>query len=85
MNCPFTETCLKGAKNEKNESVLLSDIMAEITYANGDFIGDNSEPLLCGLEYGAVFNTELSMLMFSGDPLLRRVIEIFDRVVETGL
>ena len=44
---------MKGAKNEKNESVLLSDIMAEITYANGDFIGDNSEPLLCGLEYGA--------------------------------
>jgi hypothetical protein len=68
-----------------NVSILLSDIVAEMYYAAGDFIGENSESMLCRLEDMAVFNTGLLMVMFHGDLLLRRVIEIIDRVVEAGL
>jgi len=85
VNCSFTDICLPWAKHEKNVSVLMSDVMAEISYATGDIIGENSEPLLCGLEDGAVIITGQSMVMFHGDPLLRRVTEIIDQVVEAGL
>jgi len=51
----------------------------------GDYIGKNSEPLLWKLEDGVFFPFGQSMLMFHGDPLMRRVNEIIDRVVEAGL
>jgi hypothetical protein len=54
-------------------------------YAIGDYIGDNSEPMVCRLENRVVFTTGLSMIMFHGDPLMKRVTEIIDRVVEAGL
>jgi hypothetical protein len=85
VSCPSRQICLNWAQHQKNVSVMLSDIGAELMYANGDFIGKNSEPLLCMLEDGAIFNTGLSMIMFHGDPLMRRVTEIIDRVVEAGI
>jgi hypothetical protein len=54
-------------------------------YDSGYFVGENSELLVCGLEDGVVFNLGLSMIMFHGDPLMKRVNEIVDRVVEAGL
>jgi hypothetical protein len=66
-------------------SLLLSDIVAEMHYAVGDYIGENSESLLCRLEDGVVFTTGQSMVMFYGDPLLRRITEIIDRVFEAGI
>jgi hypothetical protein len=84
-NCPSRVICLNWALHDKNVSVLLSDIAYEIDYASGHYVGENSEHLLCSLEDGAVFNTGLSMLMLHGDPLLRRVTEIIDRVVEAGI
>jgi hypothetical protein len=41
--------------------------------------------LLCRLEDGLVFTTDLTMVIFHWDPLMRRVNEIIDRVVEVGL
>jgi hypothetical protein len=76
---------LDWAKYQKNVSLLLEDTDAESHYAFGDFFGENSEPMLCRLEDGAVFTTSLSMIMFHADPLMRRVSEIIDRVVEAGL
>jgi hypothetical protein len=73
------------AKYQKNVSILLADISAEENYAAGYFVDENSEPLLWRLEDGVVFNTGLTMLMFRGDPLVRRVNEIINRVVEAGL
>jgi len=61
------------------------DNIAEINYALGNYIGENSEPLLCRLEDGVVFNYGQTMLMFHGDTLLRRVSKIIDRVVEAGI
>jgi hypothetical protein len=85
VNCSFTEVCLNWAIHHKNVSVLMSDALAEINYATGGLTGGNSEPLLCRLEDGAVLNTGISMFMLHGDPLLRLVTEIIDRVVEAGL
>ena len=40
---------------------------------------------MCRLEDEVVFNTSLTIVMFHGDPLLRRVNEIIDRVFESDL
>jgi len=85
VNCPSFEVCVAWAIVHKNVSIFLWDKNAEESYANGDLVGENSEPLLCKLEDGVFFSYGLSMLMFHGDPLTRRVNEIIDRVVEAGL
>ena len=69
----------------RNASILISDALAERNYATGGFWGENSEPLICRLEDGIVFYSGLSMIMFHGDPLMRRVSEIIDRLVESGI
>jgi hypothetical protein len=66
-------------------SILLNDKFAEDNYARGNFVGENSEPLLCRLEDGVVYSYGQSMVMFHGDPLMRRFNEIIDRMVEAGL
>jgi hypothetical protein len=83
--CPSKEICDNWVKYQKNVSVLLVDKVVEENYASGVYVGENSEPLLCRLEDGIFFTTGLTMIMFHGDPLMRRVNEIIDRVVETGL
>jgi hypothetical protein len=85
VNCPSFEVCVDWAKYRKNVSVLLEDNFAEMHYAGGYFIGENSEPLVCRLEDGVVFTSGLTMIMFHGVPLMSRVSEIIDRVVEAGL
>jgi len=54
-------------------------------YASGDFVGKNSELLVCKLEDGIVYRYGQSMIMFHGDPLMSRVNEIIDHVVEAGI
>jgi hypothetical protein len=85
FECPLGDICFNWAMYQKNISILMSDTFAELRYAGGDFIGENSEPLVCRLEDGVAFNTGLAMIMLQGDPLMRRVNEIIDRVVEAGL
>jgi hypothetical protein len=85
VNCPANWVCMEWAKYHKNVSIILPDIQAEFNYAIGDFVGKNSKPLLCKLEDGVIFPSSLTMLMFHGDPLMRRVNDIIDRVVEAGL
>jgi hypothetical protein len=85
VNCPSFNVCVDWAQYQKNISILLDDIIAERQYARGHFIGENSEPLVCRLEDGVVFTTGLTMVMLHGDPLVKRVTEIIDRVVEAGL
>jgi hypothetical protein len=83
--CPSKEICENWIKYQKNVSVLFVDKSVEENYATGNYVGENSESLLCRLEDGVVYSTGLTMIMFHGDPLLRRVNEIIDRVVEAGL
>jgi hypothetical protein len=84
-SCPLYKVCENWAKYQKNVSILLVDSEAEYRYAKGEFVGENSEPLVCRLVDGVVFNTGLIMAMFHEEPLMRRVNEIIDRVVEAGL
>jgi len=85
VNCPSFEVCVAWAKDYKNVSIILLDKVVEESYADGDFIDENSEPFLCKLEDSAFSSYGQSMLMFYGDPLLRRFNDIIDRVVEAGL
>jgi hypothetical protein len=84
-NCPSLQDCMDWAVYQKNVSLLFVDTHAETFYDSGYFVGENSEPLVCGLEDGVVFKLGLSMIMFHGDPLMKRVNEIIIRVVEAVL
>jgi hypothetical protein len=84
-NCPSFDVCENWAKYKNNVSILLTDMVAEEMHAFGGYFGQKSEPLVCGLEDGVVFTSGQTMLMFQGDPLMRRVSQIIDRVVEAGL
>ena len=84
-NCPSYKVCMEWAKCQKNVSILMDDSAAEENYARGYFVGENSEPLVCRLEDGLVYFTGLHMVMYHGDPLMKRVNEIINRVVEAGL
>jgi hypothetical protein len=85
VNCSSLQICVNWAKYQKNVSVLLLDKDAEDHYATGYFVGENSEPLLCRLEDGVVYTYGQSMVMFYGDPLMRRVTDIINRVFEAGI
>jgi hypothetical protein len=69
----------------KNISIFWEDLSVETLYASGISVGENSEPLMCKLEDGLVYNNGLSMIMFHGDPLMRRVSETIGRVVAAGI
>jgi hypothetical protein len=84
-NCPSFDVCMKWAKYHKNVSVYLSDNEFETVSRNGGFSGENGEPLLCRIDDGVIFNLRSVMLMFYGEPLLKRINDAFDRVVEAGL
>ena len=84
-DCPSFKVCLKWAMFEKNMSIIFSDNFAEESYALGTFVGENSEPLLCKLEDGVFLRTGRTMITLRTDPLMRRVTEIIDRVVEAGI
>jgi hypothetical protein len=83
--CPSKDIGDNWVKYQKNVSVLLVDKSVEENYASGAYVGENSEPLLCRLDDGGFFTTYLTMIMFHGDPLMRRVNEIINRVVEAGI
>jgi hypothetical protein len=84
-NCPSFKVCVDWAKYYKNVSVFLSDYDFQIKSGNGDYVGGNREPLLCGIDDGVFLNIKSVMIMFYGEPLLKRINEIFGRVVEAGL
>jgi hypothetical protein len=65
--------------------ILLNDKFSKDTYASGDFVGKNSERLVCMLEGGIVYTYGQSMFMFHGDPLMSRVTEIIDHVIQASL
>ena len=85
VDCPSYDVCVMWAMYQKNVSFILPDHYAEEIYAQGDFIGKNSEPLVCKLEDGVLLQTGHTMVMLHGDPLMKRVTEIIDRVFESGI
>jgi hypothetical protein len=84
-NCPSFQVCVNWAQYYKNVSVFLSDYNFQIQYDRGLLVGGNGERLLCRIDDGVFFNTESVMLMFYGEPLLKRINDIFGRFLEAGL
>jgi hypothetical protein len=70
---------------QKKVSILFADNLADENYARVFYVGKNSEPLMCRLENGLVYSTGLAMIMSHGDPLLRRVNNFIEHVVEAGI
>jgi hypothetical protein len=84
-NCPSLEVCITWALYHKNVSVFLSDINYQINYFKGSYVGEKGEPLLCSIDDGVFWNIQSVMILFYGEPLLKRINEVFGRVVEAGL
>jgi hypothetical protein len=80
-NCPSYAVCLNWAKNHGNVSIFVN----ENNFYMFNFAFRESETLLCRLDDGVILPLILTMEMLHGDPLLRRVNEIIDRVVEAGI
>jgi hypothetical protein len=85
VNCQSYWKCLRWAMYHKSVSILCYEDKAEFSYTSGKYVGENSKPLVCKLEDGVIIPVLSTMLMFPGDPLMRRVNVIIDRVVEAGL
>ena len=83
-NCESYMVYVDWAIYHRNVSVLLPDLIADSFFGRRYIFGENSEPLLCRLEDVVVYNNDLRIVMLKGDPLLRRISEIIDRVVEAG-
>lgn len=57
--CPSYDIGSQSSKNQKNNSVLISDISADIKYAFGDYVRYKSEPLVCKLDDRVVLTSAL--------------------------
>jgi hypothetical protein len=84
-NSPLTPDVRECTIYHKNASYFAEDLDVEQWFYLDKKDRGTSETSLCKLEDEMVYNHGLSMIMFHGDPLLRRVSEIIDRVVAAGL
>jgi len=83
-NCNSSFECYNWAMYHKNISFFIPDLIAEFVNEGVYYLGKFSNPFLCRLENGMFYNEGLSFVMLNGDPLLKRVSEILDRLVEAG-
>jgi hypothetical protein len=84
-NCPSLKVCLDWALDSKNVSIFIDGLDFEILSATSLIGNENRKNSLCGLNDGVFLQIGNVMFMLYGDPLLKRVNEIFGRVVEAGL
>ena len=92
MQCPKKayHVFFEWTMYHKNSSIFISDVLAELNYAIGKFVGENSEPLMCRLEDGVFYSSVLTMIMFHGshwwDELLKLLIAWLKQVyTHTGI
>ena len=83
--CTDLLACFNWARDYKNISIILDELSVEEKYSNSMLLDENSMPLICPLDDGIVMITNTVMVMRVGDPLLGRIDEIIQRVVEAGL
>jgi len=84
VNADYNSEFFNWAIYHKNISYFTSDLNAEMVNDHAYSLGKTSEPMICTLENGVVYNEGLRMVMFHGDPLFRLVSEIINRLVEAG-
>jgi hypothetical protein len=83
--CHSATACLQWAHDYKNISVILFDELVEEKYSNSSLMDENSKPLICPLDDGILMTAKFAMLVHAGYPLLERIDEIIQRVVEAGM
>jgi hypothetical protein len=83
--CPVHAICLKWAYTYKNISLILDELSTEEQFARSRLMDENSKPLLCHLDDGVIMHGNHVMMMHVGDPLLDRINDIIQRVVEAGI
>jgi hypothetical protein len=84
-DCPTFEICVDWATREQNVSVLMLDVSVKVAAKAFPLFKKSDKYFLCRIDDGLFYNFESVMLMFYGDPILTRVNEIIDRVMEAGL
>ena len=84
VSCHSLSECYSWAVYHRNISLFISDLEFEILNKDSYSLSTSTEPSMYKLENGVVYNEGLRMVMLNGDPLLRRVSEIIDRLVEGG-
>jgi hypothetical protein len=84
-NCPSQHICFNWALFQHNVSFFASDFIVEAMADFSPLFNKNGRHLFCRIDDGVFLNHKSVMLMFYGEPLLKRVNEIIDRVVEAGL
>ncbi|KDR23129.1 hypothetical protein L798_15211 [Zootermopsis nevadensis] len=85
MSCPVHAICLKWAFTFKNISLILDELSTDEQYASSRLMDENSKPLLCPIDDGVVMHGNHVMMMHVGHPLLDRINDIIQRVVEAGI
>jgi hypothetical protein len=96
MLCPNTSVCLKWAHDYKNISIILEEVDTEEKYSTPSLMDENSKALICPLADGVMMiicpladgvmmTLLIAMIMRVGDPLLERIDEIIQRVVEARI
>jgi hypothetical protein len=85
VRCPDGKVCLKWAEDYKNISIILEDADVEEKYSNSSLMDENTKPLICPLDDGFTITVNIVMTMSVGDPLLERIDEIIQRIVEAGI
>jgi hypothetical protein len=83
--CPSISACIKWAQDYKNISMILDELGIEERLSTSSLMDENSKPLICPLDDGIVIISNAAMIMRVGHPLLGRIDEIIQRVVEAGL
>jgi hypothetical protein len=83
--CLNYSVCFKWAHDYKNISIILDEVDIEEEFAGSSLMDKNSKPTICSLDDGIVMTVHIAMMMHVGDPLLERIDEIIQRVVQAGL
>jgi len=74
--------CANWAFYHKYDPFFISDRSAVINIDYAHILSKSSKSWFCRLQNEMVYNKGLRMVMMKGEPLLRRVSKILDRVVE---
>jgi hypothetical protein len=85
VDCTNMELCLCWTAKYRNISVISVDIIVDYLYYSSQFSDEYGNHQVCRIKDNPVLLTDIVMLLQKGSPLLERVNEIIDRVLESGI
>jgi hypothetical protein len=85
VDCSNMTLCLTWTATYRNISVICANMIVDYLYNTPQFFDEYGNHQLCRIKDSTVLLTDMVMLLQKGSPLLDRVNEIIDRVLESGL